>query len=97
IGTRAGPACVEASMAAPGAIFGGEHSARYCFRGCWGAATGMLAAMRVLRVLGMDDRPLSQITEEYSRSVASGEINSEVADAAGRTAAVREAFAGREG
>src|SRR5699024_1087991 len=97
IRTRVGHSFIKARMAETGAIFGGEHSAHYYFRDFWRADTGMLAAMHVLRVLGMDDRPLSQITEEYSRYVASGEINSEVADAAGRTAAVREAFAGREG
>ena len=97
IRTRVGHSFIKARMAETGAIFGGEHSAHYYFRDFWRADTGMLAAMHVLRVLGMDDRPLSQITEEYSRYVASGEINSEVADAAGRMAAVREAFAGREG
>jgi phosphomannomutase len=40
--------------------------------------------------------PLSELTAEYSRYAASGEINSEVADQAGRTA-VRAAFADRPG
>lgn len=84
-------------MAESGAIFGGEHSAHYYFRDFWKADTGMLAAMHVLRVLGADQRPLSQITEEYSRYAASGEINSKVDDASGRMAAVREAFVGRDG
>jgi len=57
----------------------------------------MLAAMHVLRVLGTDDRPLSRITAEYSRYAGSGEINSKVADAPGRTAAVRAGFADRDG
>ncbi len=56
----------------------------------------MLAAMHVLRVLGSDHRSLSEITAEYTRYAASGEINSEVADQAERTAAVEAAFAGRE-
>ncbi|MEE2046831.1 phosphomannomutase/phosphoglucomutase, partial [Nocardiopsis tropica] len=54
-------------------------------------------AMHVLRVLGTDDRPLSRITEEYSRYAGSGEVNSKVADAPGRLAAVRAEFAGRDG
>jgi phosphomannomutase len=82
-------------MAQTGAIFGGEHSAHYYFRDFWKADTGMLAAMHVLRVLGTDHRPLSEITAEYTRYVASGEINSRVADQAGRMAAVEEAFTGR--
>lgn len=97
IRTRVGHSFIKATMAETGAIFGGEHSAHYYFRDFWRADTGMLAAMHVLRVLGVEDRPLSRITAEYSRYVASGEVNSEVADATGRMAAVREAFAGREG
>ncbi|MBQ1084108.1 phosphomannomutase/phosphoglucomutase [Nocardiopsis sp. B62] len=95
--TRVGHSFIKATMAETGAIFGGEHSAHYYFRDFWKADTGMLAAMHVLRVLGADERPLSQITQEYSRYAASGEVNSRVADAAGRMAAVRAAFVGRDG
>ncbi|MBV2362082.1 phosphomannomutase/phosphoglucomutase [Streptomonospora nanhaiensis] len=95
--TRVGHSFIKATMAETGAIFGGEHSAHYYFRDFWRADTGMLAAMHVLRVLGADTRPLSEITAEYSRYAGSGEINSEVTDQAGRAAAVEEAFAGREG
>jgi phosphomannomutase len=41
---------------------------------------GMLAALHVLAALGSTDRPLSQLVGQYTRYVASGEINSEVAD-----------------
>ncbi|MDE3721031.1 phosphomannomutase/phosphoglucomutase [Nocardiopsis sp. N85] len=95
--TRVGHSFIKATMAETGAVFGGEHSAHYYFRDFWKADTGMLAAMHVLRVLGTDGRPLSEITAEYSRYAASGEINSEVADAAERMVAVREAFADRDG
>ncbi|MDA0566173.1 phosphomannomutase/phosphoglucomutase [Streptomonospora sp. S1-112] len=95
--TRVGHSFIKATMAETGAIFGGEHSAHYYFRDFWRADTGMLAAMHVLRVLGADSRPLSEVTAEYSRYAGSGEINSEVTDQAGRAAAVEEAFAGREG
>ncbi|WP_053615587.1 phosphomannomutase/phosphoglucomutase [Nocardiopsis sp. NRRL B-16309] len=95
--TRVGHSFIKATMAETGAIFGGEHSAHYYFRDFWKADTGMLAAMHVLRVLGTDDRPLSEITREYSRYAASGEVNSRVDDAPGRMAAVRAAFEGREG
>lgn len=95
--TRVGHSFIKATMAETGAIFGGEHSAHYYFRDFWRADTGMLAAMHLLRVLGTDPRPLSEITREYTRYASSGEINSEVADAAGRMAAVREAFEGRDG
>ncbi|KIH99344.1 phosphomannomutase [Streptomonospora alba] len=91
--TRVGHSFIKATMAETGAIFGGEHSAHYYFRDFWRADTGMLAAMHVLRVLGSDPRPLSQITEEYTRYAASGEINSEVADQQDRMAAAERAYA----
>ncbi|GLU49648.1 phosphomannomutase/phosphoglucomutase [Nocardiopsis ansamitocini] len=94
--TRVGHSFIKATMAETGAIFGGEHSAHYYFRDFWKADTGMLAAMHVLRVLGTDERALSQITAEYARYADSGEINSEVADQAERAAAVEAAYADRQ-
>jgi phosphomannomutase len=93
--TRVGHSFIKQKMAETGAIFGGEHSAHYYFRDFWRADTGMLAAMHVLAALGEQPRPLSELTAEYSRYAASGEINSTVTDQADRTAAVREAFAER--
>jgi phosphomannomutase len=57
----------------------------------------MLAAMHVLAALGEQSRPLSELTAAYSRYVASGEINSTVADAAAKTEEVRSAFADTDG
>ncbi|WP_184072534.1 phosphomannomutase/phosphoglucomutase [Nocardiopsis mwathae] len=93
--TRVGHSFIKETMAQTGAIFGGEHSAHYYFRDFWRADTGMLAAMHVLRFLGSGTGKLSEITAEYSRYAASGEINSEVVDQGGRMAAVSEAYAGR--
>ncbi|WP_017618762.1 phosphomannomutase/phosphoglucomutase [Nocardiopsis gilva] len=93
--TRVGHSFIKETMAQTGAIFGGEHSAHYYFRDFWRADTGMLAAMHVLRFLGSSTGKLSEITAEYSRYAASGEINSEVADASGRMAAVEAAYTGR--
>ncbi|MFI5957810.1 phosphomannomutase/phosphoglucomutase [Cryptosporangium sp. NPDC051539] len=90
--TRVGHSFIKAQMAETGAVFGGEHSAHYYFRDFWRADTGMLAAMHVLAALGESDRPLSSLGAEYERYVASGEINSTVADQAGRVQAVLAAF-----
>jgi phosphomannomutase len=90
--TRVGHSFIKAEMAAEGAVFGGEHSAHYYFRDFWYADTGMLAAMHVLAALGEQSGPLSVLAADYERYVSSGEINSTVDDAAGRTAAVRAAF-----
>jgi phosphomannomutase len=90
--SRVGHSFIKAEMARTNAVFGGEHSAHYYFRDFWFADTGMLAAMHVLAALGGQDRPLSEFAAEYERYYASGEINSTVDDAAGRTAAVRAAY-----
>jgi phosphomannomutase len=95
--TRVGHSFIKAEMARTGAIFGGEHSAHYYFKDFWKADTGMLAAMHVLAALGGQDQPLSELAADYSRYAASGEINSEVADQAGRAEAVRTEFASRSG
>jgi phosphomannomutase len=95
--TRVGHSFIKAEMARTDAVFGGEHSAHYYFRDFWRADTGMLAALHVLAALGEQSRPLSELTAAYSRYVASGEINSTVADAAAATASVRKAFAEEDG
>jgi phosphomannomutase len=95
--TRVGHSFIKAEMARTDAVFGGEHSAHYYFRDFWRADTGMLAAMHVLAALGEQSRSLSGLTAAYSRYAASGEINSTVADAPARTAAVRAEYAQRDG
>ena len=87
--TRVGHSFIKGEMARVKAVFGGEHSAHYYFRDFWFADTGMLAAMHVLAALGEQSRPLSELVSEFSRYVASGEINSTVADAQAVTAEVR--------
>ncbi|MGI5398556.1 phosphomannomutase/phosphoglucomutase [Streptomyces sp. CA-135486] len=95
--TRVGHSFIKEEMARTGAIFGGEHSAHYYFRDFWNADTGMLAALHVLSALGSQDGPLSALVAQYDRYKSSGEINSTVDDQAGRMAAVKAAFASREG
>jgi phosphomannomutase len=79
------------------AIFGGEHSGHFYFRDFWFADSGMLAALHVLAALGGQDLPLSRLLADYSRYVASGEINSEVNDQAQTMEKVRQAYAGVPG
>ena len=95
--TRVGHSFIKAKMAETNAVFGGEHSGHFYFRDFWFADSGMLAALHVLAALGHDNRPLSVILNDFSRYVASGEINSEVADQAAATAKVRDAFSERGG
>jgi phosphomannomutase len=95
--TRVGHSFIKAEMARTGAVFGGEHSAHYYFRDFWCADTGMLAALHVLSALGEQDQPLSVLGARFTRYVASGEINSEVADQSAVTTRVRGRYATRAG
>src|SRR5262245_23619987 len=95
--TRVGHSFIKTVMAERGAVFGGEHSGHFYFRDFWFADSGMLAALHLLAALGSQDKPLSQLLAQYSKHVASGEINSEVRDQAGAMAKVRNVFAGRPG
>ena len=97
IRTRVGHSFIKARMAETGAVFGGEHSGHFYFRDFWYADSGMLAALHVLAALGEQDAPLSDVLAGYGRYVATGELNSEVADQAGATARVRAEFAARPG
>ena len=93
--SRVGHSYIKALMADTGAIFGGEHSAHYYFRDFWGADSGMLAALYVLAALGEQERPLSELTADYQRYEASGEINFTVSDAPSRVDAVLKSFGTR--
>ncbi|MBW0101681.1 phosphomannomutase/phosphoglucomutase [Pseudonocardia sp. KRD291] len=100
--TRVGHSFIKATMAETGAVFGGEHSAHYYFRDFWKADSGMLAALHVLAALGehrADDAsaPLSGLMAAYERYAASGEINSTVADQAGRVVEIERVFGARDG
>jgi phosphomannomutase len=95
--TRVGHSFIKSVMSEHRAVFGGEHSAHYYFRDFWFADTGMLAAMHVLAVLGQSSAPLSEVMAPYERYVASGEINSAVADAAAVTERVRAAYVDHPG
>ena len=90
--TRVGHSLIKDDMARTGAIFGGEHSAHYYFKDFFGADNGMLAAMHVLREFGSQPKPLSEFAKAFNPYFSSGEINSEVADAAAKVAQIKAAF-----
>jgi phosphomannomutase len=93
--SRVGHSYMKALMAEHNAVFGGEHSGHYYFRDFWRADTGMLTALHVLAALAEQDRPLSELAAGYSRYAASGEINSQVEDVAGKLDEVWTAYRDR--
>ena len=97
--TRVGHSFIKATMADTNAVFGGEHSGHFYFRDFWRADSGMLAALHALAALGETPAgtTLSSILAPYDRYSVSGEINTEVADQAAVTAAIRAEFEARGG
>lgn len=91
--TRVGHSFVKAVMAETGAIFGGEHSAHYYFRENFRADSGIIAAMHVLDFVSASSEPLSVLRRQFERYVASGEINTTVANTAAVIDRVADAYA----
>lgn len=87
---RVGHAFFKARMRElPDAVFGGEVSGHYYFREFWGADSGAIPALLILELLSRTGKSMSELLEPYrSKYFISGEVNSEVGDAAGRIEAV---------
>ena len=77
---RVGHSFIKQTMAETGAAFGGEHSGHYYFRDNYRADSGLIAAMFILEIVSLEDKPLSRILAPYKKYFASGEINSRVED-----------------
>jgi phosphomannomutase len=79
--TKVGHSFIKQIMAETGAEFGGEHSAHYYFARNFNADSGLIASMMVMAEIARAGAPLSEVRSPYERYAASGEINTEVADA----------------
>jgi len=90
--SRVGHSYIKALMAETGAIFGGEHSGHFYFKDFWRADSGALAALHALAALGESEQTISQLLAPFKRYVASGEVNSRVADAAVVIEAIKEKY-----
>jgi phosphomannomutase len=79
------------------AAFGGEVSGHYYFRDFWNADSGTIPALLMLELLSKDGRTIGELMEEFrSRYFISGEINSEVADQAGKLDEIRSRYSDGE-
>lgn len=94
--TRVGHSFIKAQMAETNAIFGGEHSGHYYFRDNYRADSGLIAAVVLLGLLCDAGQPLSEARKPFERYVASGEINSRVADTAASIRAVADNYSGAD-
>jgi phosphomannomutase len=89
-----GHSYIKKMMAETGAIFGGEHSGHFYFADFWKADSGMLAALFALAELGQSDKTLSELFAPYNRYLASGELNTTVADAGASMEKIVEHYKG---
>ena len=92
IKSRVGHSYIKKMMAETGAIFGGEHSGQFYFADFWRADSGMLAALFALTELAESELPLSKLLQGYNRYVASGELNTIVADIPAALKRIRQAY-----
>jgi len=91
---RVGHAFFKARMREEGGAFGGEVSGHYYFADFFNADSGTLPALLILELLGNSGRTLAELLRPYrSRYFLSGEINSEVADAAAKLDEIRARYA----
>jgi phosphomannomutase len=82
---RVGHAFFKQRMREEGGIFGGEVSGHYYFRDFYCADSGTLPALLILELLSEQGARMSELVGRYrAKYFISGEINSEVADPAGK-------------
>ena len=82
---RVGHAFFKTRMRDEGAIFGGEVSGHYYFSTFYNADSGTLPALLVLEKLSVEGQRMSELLAPFlAKYFISGEINSEVADAAAK-------------
>lgn len=91
--SRVGHAFFKTRMREEDAVFGGEVSGHYYFRDFWCADSGTIPALLMLELLSTEGRPLSELMAEFrARYFISGEINSEVDDAAAKIEQIGERY-----
>jgi phosphomannomutase len=91
---RVGHAFFKSRMRDEGGAFGGEVSGHYYFADFYNADSGTIPALLILELLGQRGATMSELLAPYrSKYFISGEINSEVADQAGKLAAIKERYA----
>ncbi len=94
--TKVGHSFIKQVMADTGAVFGGEHSAHYYFARNFNADSGLIASLMVMAEVGRSAQPLSIVRKPFERYSASGEINTQVDDAASVIERISAKYAGRD-
>lgn len=80
IRVRVGHSYIKERMKKENALFAGEHSGHFYFRDNYFADSSTIAGLIFLEFLSTQNRPLSQIKNEFDKYKSSGEINFKVSD-----------------
>lgn len=89
---QVGHSLIKKDMKTHGALFAGEHSGHYYFADNWNADSGLIAAVIMLDLLGVEGKKLGQARKEFETYVASGEINFTVNDIKGTLERLEETY-----
>lgn len=65
--SRVGHSFVKRKMREADAIFGGERSGHYYFRGNFYADSGFIAALKVLEIISKENKPFSQLLAPFDK------------------------------
>ncbi|MEA2709302.1 MAG: phosphomannomutase [Phycisphaerales bacterium] len=89
---RVGHAFIKKTMAETQAVFGGELSGHLYFRDNFYADSAACAFARLLSIVSAQEKPFSQLMQQYYRYAQSGEINFQVEDKDGKIRELGEAY-----
>jgi phosphomannomutase len=96
IRSRVGHSIIKAVMREQDIVFGGEHSGHFYFRDNWYADSGMIALLACLELFSEANDPVSAVIAPIDTRFRSGEINTQVADAPAKLAAILEHYKNAE-
>src|ERR1700722_19805542 len=89
---RVGHAFIKKTMSETKAVFGGELSGHFYFRDNFFADSGAIAFARVLSVLSVQPKALSQLIAPLRKYSQSGEVNFQVEDKDGKIRELADAY-----
>jgi len=90
--SRVGHSFIKAQMRENDAIFAGELSGHYYFKANSTAESSSMAVFALANIVSRSDKPLSELVAPLRKYSQSGEINSQVADAAATLAKIKGMF-----
>jgi len=93
--SKSGHAFIKQKMREVNSIYGGEMSAHHYFRDNAYSDSGMIPFLLIMQLMSEEDKTLSELVEEMIANYpCSGEINSTIADPAGKIKEIEKLYTG---